>query len=639
MFHLSIAQFNAAPLQLCNLKSAALTMEQLSFLSDGIGLKPSNLVESSLELFPSSNFSDEVKSNDTKQGSAANEPKNQSNQIEVANSTGFSWELTSSINEANLTSLTLRNSGQPIRLSDGRRLHSGGQLEIENPVQVFQGRTLIDILPARVPDAIASGIRTIPNRFDVINEPQLKVDEVGLSPSGITLAHWFDCLGRLQRIGSGSAELFQESAASLVEPGGLDGGLLLLNRAGRWEVVGWCLPQTDLGFAFDPQLLIAMVEQRRTLFHSSDSAPEEIIDKHYNMQVCSPLLNSKNEIVGALVGIRAFHRMNQRRGIRPLEAQFVQLVADCISAGMIRMKQESELIRKQLLLEQAFPAEVVKQFHTNPQILDANEREISVLFCDMRGFSKACEGIEGQIIYRMLAHVMDYLTDHLRQQNGTVIDYYGDGVAAFWNAPIDQVNHPDLACRAALSILGDLDELNSEWQELLGFPLKLGVGIHCGEALVGNSGSRYRIKYGPRGQTVNVACRLEAATKHVGVPLLVSGEVAQRLSDSFHTLRVGRMRLPGMKQPLQVCFPIEAAENARFLDRNHLYEEALKLFEADQYQACCDLLEAKRTELSDLLIEYLFEQSLARKEGRFDRRQGDEVVNFVPLPTPAETQA
>src|SRR5690606_34922826 len=119
--------------------------------------------------------------------------------------------------------------------------------------------------------------------------------------------------------------------------------------------------------------------------------------------------------------------------------------------------------------------------------------------------------------------IMDRLTDHVLAHDGVVVDYYGDGMLAMWNAPVDQSDHAERACRAALAIVGELPAIEAKWEGTVPGPIAVGIGINSGEALVGNTGSSRKFKYGPLGLTVNAAQRLEASTKLLGVPVVISG--------------------------------------------------------------------------------------------------------------------
>ena len=185
---------------------------------------------------------------------------------------------------------------------------------------------------------------------------------------------------------------------------------------------------------------------------------------------------------------------------------------------------------------------------------------------------------------------MECLTAAVIDHDGLIIDYYGDGLAAMWNAPADQSDHPELACRAALRMLQTLPAISDDWAEVLHRELQLGIGIHTGTAHVGNTGTRRRSKYGPRGTTVNLTSRVEAATKQFDLPLLVTDAAARRLSNRFATHRVCRARMPGLDRPVELsqCARRRATKNRRW--RGTAYHEALQYFEQGRLQEAADQL-------------------------------------------------
>lgn len=234
------------------------------------------------------------------------------------------------------------------------------------------------------------------------------------------------------------------------------------------------------------------------------------------------------------------------------------------------------------LLKQVFSDALAKQLLTKPELLIGTEREISVLFCDMRRFSRIADEFESTIVCDLLSDVMERLTDEIMNFEGVVIDYYGDGIAAMWNAPFDQADHPQLACQAALQIQRAMLDLNVAWEPILNSKLKVGIGIHTGLAKVGNAGSTRRIKYGPRGKTVNIASRIESATKQLGVPILISAQTQKRLADSAITRKICVAQVDGSTDPIEL-YEIYTAGSmeipTRSLQQIKDYQIAIESFE------------------------------------------------------------
>jgi len=149
-----------------------------------------------------------------------------------------------------------------------------------------------------------------------------------------------------------------------------------------------------------------------------------------------------------------------------------------------------------------------------------------------------------------------------------------------WNAPTDQPDHSLLASRAALAMQAELPGLNETWSEHVGEPLRVGIGLHRGTALVGNAGSRRRMKYGPRGHVVNLASRVESATKRLGVTTLVTDTVRAALGDELPLRRMGRARMAGIDELVGLYQLGSAADEVT----GEAHARALEFFETSRYE-------------------------------------------------------
>jgi adenylate cyclase len=277
-------------------------------------------------------------------------------------------------------------------------------------------------------------------------------------------------------------------------------------------------------------------------------------------------------------------------GIGALEAQVVQLLASAAGAGLARQAQEAEATQLRAQFEQFFSPKLARELQKNPRLLEGQEREVTVLFSDLRGFSRLAERLGPRNICKLVGDAMDCFSSRVKEFDGVVVDFAGDGMLAMWNAPADQEDHASLACRAALAMLNDLPTISEAWKETLPAPLSLGIGINTGTALVGNVGSRSRFKYGPFGHTVNLASRVEGATKHLGIPILVTQTTKARIGENFATRRICKARLLGIDEPVDL-FELSAEKApAEWVSRRDAYEKALKLYEEGQWAAACQVI-------------------------------------------------
>jgi adenylate cyclase len=179
-------------------------------------------------------------------------------------------------------------------------------------------------------------------------------------------------------------------------------------------------------------------------------------------------------------------------------------------------------------------------------------RELTILFCDLQGFTTLSERLEPTTLTRVLNQFLSAATDAVLAHGGTVDKYVGDCIMAFWNAPIEQPDHAELACRAALRIVANLEALNAAWSREGGLPrLGAGVGINTGPCTLGNFGSAHRFDYSAIGDAVNVAARLESETRVVKFPILLGPATAARVTH-LATLPLGVVRVKGRVQGLEV---------------------------------------------------------------------------------------
>src|SRR5688572_23731373 len=188
----------------------------------------------------------------------------------------------------------------------------------------------------------------------------------------------------------------------------------------------------------------------------------------------------------------------------------------------------------------------------NPTMRD-EQREVSLLFADLRGFTGLAETLQTDpLVCELLTHVMDCLSDAVANHDGFIVDYFGDGLMAMWNAPTSQPDHAARTCRAALQMLASLPTVGEEWMNVIHTELRVGIGVHSGTARVGNAGSSRKVKYGPRGPNVNLASRVEAATKELGVPFVATQSTVDLLPSEFAVNRICRAQLPGLPQALDL---------------------------------------------------------------------------------------
>jgi adenylate cyclase len=179
-------------------------------------------------------------------------------------------------------------------------------------------------------------------------------------------------------------------------------------------------------------------------------------------------------------------------------------------------------------------------------------RELTVLFCDIRGFAAISERLAPEELTRLVNAFFTAVTGAILEHGGTVDKYIGDGVMAFWNAPLETPDHAERACRAALDMLDRLAALNHERTVRgLDAPLMIGIGVNTGPCVVGNFGSDHRFDYSALGDAVNIAARLEVETKQFGLPLLLGPNTAAKIPRMLPQ-PIGHIQLRGRSEPIEI---------------------------------------------------------------------------------------
>lgn len=183
--------------------------------------------------------------------------------------------------------------------------------------------------------------------------------------------------------------------------------------------------------------------------------------------------------------------------------------------------------------------------------LGGEERDMTILFSDIRSFSKISEGMTPEQLTNYLNRYLTPMTDILMANKATVDKYIGDAIMSFWNAPLDDPDHHRNAARSALLMIEKLTAMNARIGtadpsdiDTLPVETKIGIGLHSGRTSVGNMGSDQRFAYSVLGDTVNTASRLEGMTKQYGVSILVGEPTAQNLPD-FATVELDRAKAVG----------------------------------------------------------------------------------------------
>jgi adenylate cyclase len=198
--------------------------------------------------------------------------------------------------------------------------------------------------------------------------------------------------------------------------------------------------------------------------------------------------------------------------------------------------------------------ELVKRIAADPDRLElgGEEREMTVLFADVRNFSRISEQLAPRQVIGFLIALLTPLCDVLLRRKATIDKFIGDAIVAFWNAPLDDPDQHRNAARAALEMVAKLEMLNDgqERDPEVTWPdaVRIGIGLNCGLCCVGNMGSAQRLSYSLIGDTVNLTSRIEGLTKYYGVTIAIGSALRERLPD-FAVLELDRVKVVGREAP------------------------------------------------------------------------------------------
>ncbi len=261
----------------------------------------------------------------------------------------------------------------------------------------------------------------------------------------------------------------------------------------------------------------------------------------------------------------------------------------------VYLQTEGERRRVKTAFSRYMSPELVSRLADDPSglVLGGEMRDMTVMFCDIRGFTTISEGLDAQDLTRFVNRFLTPMTDIILQERGTIDKYMGDCIMAFWNAPIDDADHDDNACRAASRMMQALDELNGELRKEAESegrtyqPINIGIGISTGECCVGNMGSDQRFDYSVIGDNVNIASRLEGQSKTYGVTAVLAESTAENV-DGFACLELDLINVKGKTEAIRI-FALagdrERADSPSFISLRDSHYAMLTAYRSKKWEA------------------------------------------------------
>jgi adenylate cyclase len=275
------------------------------------------------------------------------------------------------------------------------------------------------------------------------------------------------------------------------------------------------------------------------------------------------------------------------------------------------------------------PPELVDEMVKDPDSynMQATNRELTVMFCDMRGFTKMSERMEPVQLQALLTGVFSRLTEIIRSNRGTIDKYMGDCVMAFWGAPVETPEHAHLAVKAAMEMAAAVQEINQD-HRARGMPeIGVGIGLNTGMMCVGDMGSNIRRSYTVIGDAVNLGSRLEGLTKAYAVDVVVS-ESTKKLASQYAWQELDRVRVKGKEQAVGIYSPVANQADGDLQHELKTWGYFLKAYRAQNWdQADVQLINLLRLNPKKYLYQLYSERVASMRLLPFDS-EWDGATNF-----------
>lgn len=333
--------------------------------------------------------------------------------------------------------------------------------------------------------------------------------------------------------------------------------------------------------------------------------------------------NSLLLTLAILIGYLAFSFLSFTQLLRwfyNAEPIFSILLCYISSVSFLTFKENKQKQQIRSMFEKYVDASVVDKLIENPELmaLGGEERELTILFSDIQGFTTMSEKLNPHQLVTLLNELLDELSLIIFRNRGTIDKYIGDAIMAFWGAPVPDENHAYNACITAIEMQEKLKELREKWKKLERPEIRMRIGINTGKVIVGNMGSKVKFNYTVIGDDVNLASRLEGANKEYGTNIMIGELTYEKVKDKFIVRELDLLVVKGKTEPVRVYELIAPVNNTlpentkKFIE---LYHQALKLYRSKEWDKAIEkFMQALELHPNDYTCKLYIQRCLYFKE-------------------------
>lgn len=277
----------------------------------------------------------------------------------------------------------------------------------------------------------------------------------------------------------------------------------------------------------------------------------------------------------------ALYELNYWWHIVATEMAVMLALVGSVTVNYLTEGKQKRFIRS--AFNQYLSVDVINQMLENPArlTLGGEKRELSIFFSDIQGFSTISEKLNPEQLVQLLNDYLTDMTDIIMEEGGTLDKYEGDAIIAFWNAPIQQSDHAMRICRAVLRCQRTLEARREEFHQRTGAWMYVRIGVHTGEVVVGNFGSKKRFDYTMLGDAANLASRLEGANKYFGTYTMISESTWLQTQQQFIGREIGTIKVVGRNTPVTV-FELLGFQGETLAADILKYNQGLELYKQGQ---------------------------------------------------------